>query len=202
MEDQELNDLLLQARPSASGDAEVIARQLAGETTSGHRKTAGRPRRRWRKRLIIPIGVGALALAGAGTVAAYQLSVPPFQTVPQGLERTTDGVPVKYRTDAGTRVSCQAFVEFRDVTDLQRKQVNAMITDTSWSGYGQRMYNQLPTKLRGADHGAMGEAVLNDLEQRALEAAPGTTLRANHGPTITGGAMSCSYPDGAPDDSN
>lgn len=200
MEDRELDALLLQARPSASEEATASARELASDIASGGRSGAGSRRCRWRRTVIVPLGIGALALAGAGTVTAYQLNVPPFQGLEPGLERTTHGVPFEYRTDAGTHVACQAFVEFRDVTDLQRKQINAMSTDTDWSGYGQQMYNALTLKQRSVQNGPgpTGDAVLADLDQRALRAAPGTTMHVDHGPTITGGAISCSYPDGAP----
>ncbi|TWP32748.1 hypothetical protein [Leekyejoonella antrihumi] len=135
-------------------------------------------------------------------MTAYQLSVPPFQSLEPGLQRTSHGVPFTYRTDSGTLVVCEAFVEFSGVTGRQRRQINAMVTDTSWAGYGQRTYNALPAKKRAVQDGPgpTGDAILNDLEQRALRAAPGTKLRAAQGPMVTGGAISCNYPNGAPRD--
>ncbi len=198
MDDHQLDALLLAARPDASADAETTSQCLAQEVRTGRGVRSGAVGRRWRSAVVIPVGVAALALTGAGTVTAYQLSIPPFVGLDPGVERTTEGVPVNFRTDDGTEISCQAFVEFRDVTDQQRQQINDMVRSTDWTGYGQRTYDALPPARRSMDTapGPIGGRVMPDLYQRALDAAPGTSLRSHDGdPTVTGGTIRCTYGD-------
>lgn len=146
------------------------------------------------------MGVGVLVLTGAGTTTAYRLSIPPFQGLEPGTERSIGGVPVNYQTDAGTLVSCVTFIESRGLEPRQRRQIDVMIRQTDWSGYGQRTYEALPSKDRAAQTGpgAVGDEVAEDLRRRAAAAAPGVTVGAEGGPTITGTATTCTYPDGAP----
>lgn len=189
MNDEELDQLLLQARPAASPAAQEEARRVAHTMTS---PTPARPVR-GRRRLALPVGVAAAALvAGAGTLTAYQLGVPPFQTLEPGLARS-HAVPVEWRTDAGTLVSCDAFLEFSDRDPEQRARINTMITDGDWDGYGQRLYDALPAADKDVQTGPgpVGQVVSRDLQRRALEASAGP---------VSGSAMSCTYPEGAPVD--
>lgn len=189
MNDLDLDRLLLQARPEVSTAAQEEARKLARAMTSPP------PRRplRSRRRFALPAGIAAAALlSGAGALTAYQLSVPPFQTLEPGLARS-HAVPVEWRTDADTLVSCDAFLEFSDQDPRQRDRINAMIAEGDWEDYGQKLYDA----LRAADKdvqtgpGPVGPVVLRDLERRAVEASAGP---------VAGGAMSCNYPEGAPAD--
>lgn len=208
MQDHELDDLLLQARRSVTAASADEARRLAlaaiGTTSEEPAPRSVRSdsslRRRGRLRAL-PIGIAAaLLLAGAGTLTAHQLSIPPFQTLEPGLVRSVDGVPLEFRTDSGTLVTCRAFLEFRGLSTAQAEQVNAMIAEGDWDGYGQELYDGLTADQRAVQEGPgpVGEAAMRDLETRALAAAPGTSLRQAEGPTITGGAISCDYPEGAP----
>lgn len=189
MNDQELDRLLLQARPEVSVAAQEEARKLARTTTSPPPRRSVRSRRR----LAIPVGLATAALvAGAGTLTAYQLGVPPFQTLEPGLARSY-AVPVEWRTDAGTLVSCDAFLEFSDQDPGQRDRINAMIAEGDWQGYGQQLYDALPAADKDVQTGPgpVGPVVSRDLARRAIEASAGP---------VTGGAMSCAYPEGAPAD--
>lgn len=172
---------------------------VAYEVAAQHRGSQ-RPRRSWvRPGLLVPVGLGALALTGAGTLAAYQLSIPPYVATEPGVERVSDPVPVNYRTDAGTRIDCLAYLEFRDVTPLQRRQINAISTD-DWSGYGQRIYDALPASHRAGQDGPdelLADHVDGDLYTRALMEAPGVEFRTSDGsPSIEGVTIRCTYPDG------
>ena len=200
MDDADLDLLLIQARPQVGPAAEGEARRVAHSITNS--PSLGIQGSRRRRGWVLPLAVGTVLLTGAGTLVAQQLSLPPFQTLDSGLSRSIDGVPVDYRTDAGTVVSCLAFVEFRDLTPTQEDQVNGFITDSNWEGYGQQMYDELPAADREVEmfSDAMGSVVVDDLQHRALEAAPGTKPPVADGPTITGGAMSCEYPEGLPSD--
>lgn len=117
-----------------------------------------------------------------------------------GVERVSNPVPVNYRTDAGRRIDCLAYLEFRDVTPLQRRQLDAMSANGDWSGYGQRMYDRLPAANRQAQDGPepmLADRVDDDLYTRALQAAPGVAFRTTDGtPSIVGATIRCTHPDG------
>lgn len=196
MDDRQLDTLLGRARPEVTSSAEQTARQLAEFVTAPHAGQRGQAgRRRWRRGARLPVAAAAAVLvAGGATVTAYQLGIPPFQTLDAGLARS-GAVPVEYRTDAGTLVSCQAFLEFREEDARTREAVNTMITEGDWADYGQRMYDALPPadRLVKTAPGPAGEAALEDLKRRALGAAlPAGDTR------ITGTSISCTYPEGPP----
>jgi hypothetical protein len=66
MHDEELNLLLDDARRDAAGPAILMSRLVAAEAVELH-QSKPTPRRRWKRAgVLIPIGVGALALTGAG----------------------------------------------------------------------------------------------------------------------------------------
>lgn len=188
MDERSLDDLLLQSRANISGDSEDAARALARDAVS--RELAATPtvrRRRAVGRVLIPTGAAVFALCAAGTVAAYQLSIPPFQTTEPGVQRTTGSVPVDYRLVSGRSAFCDAFVETRGASRIQRERIESMIGSTDWSGYGQRTYDALPQSAQSVSTapGPVGDVVLGELEDRARAAAPGVE--------VTGGAISCTY---------
>lgn len=188
MDEEALNALLTQSRTDISPDAEVTARAVARKVVSRELGQRGPVRPRWTaKRLLLPAGVAVLALTAAGTVAASQLSLPPFQTTEPGIQRVGRAVPVDYQLTSGGRVSCDAFVETRRASSGQLGRIEKMIASTDWSGYGQRTYAALPPAAQAVKDapGPVGDVVLNDLKRRALAVAPGTD--------VTGGAISCSY---------
>lgn len=200
MHDEELATLLERAKEPVSPGASTIAVRLATEVAEqrlGRRWTS----RSWaRKGILIPVGVGVVALSGAGTYAAYQLSIPPYVATEPGVARVSDPIPVNYRTDAGRRIDCLAYLEFRDVTAVQRERLNALSTNGDWSGYGQRIYDQLPEANRQVQDGPepmLADRVDADLYTRALKAVPGVGFRTGDGtPSIEGATIRCTYPDG------
>lgn len=184
--DAALTDLVLHARDAARTD----------------RARSGLSRR---KRWTVPLVVGGVvALTGAGTAAAYQLGVPPFQTADAGTQRTTTGIAVDYVNYRQRSVHCLAFIEFADVSAAQRRQINAFAADTNWSGYGQRIINAFPPAERTTleqDERAL-DAIWPDLTRRTLLAVPGLRDTTSSGvPRVTGSALSCTDKggqDGAP----
>lgn len=188
MDEGALDELLLQSRANISGNVEATARALARDTVTRELVATQPVRRRWTTmRILFPTGAAALALTAAGTVAAYQLSIPPFQTTEPGIQRTTRSVPVDYQLASGRFASCDAFVETRDASTTQLDQIEAMIASTDWTGYGQRTYAALPESAQAVTTapGPVGDVVLGDLKKRARAAAPGAE--------VTGGAISCTY---------
>lgn len=188
MNDDELDALLLRARAGVSRNAEATARVLARETVVRELGGTRRARGRWSTwRVLLPTGAAVLALTAAGTVAAAQLNIPPFQTTEPGIQRIYRAVPVDYQLTSGRRASCDAFVETRGASGAQLRRIEAMIASTNWAGYGQRTYAQLPAGARAVTTapGPIADVVLSDLKKRALAAAPGSD--------VTGGAISCSY---------
>lgn len=157
-----------------------------------------RPRRRW----VVPWVVGGVVvLAGAGTTAAYQLSVPPFQTLEQGVERTASGIPVDYINYRDRPVHCEAFIEFTEVTDQQRQQINTLATETDWTGYGQRLVDSIPATERDNiddESTALSRALDADLVERTLRTVPALDAPdpTADGPRLTGSSLSCTQPGG------
>lgn len=167
---------------AALTDVVVHAREIARTD----RASSGLPRRRrWAAPLVVG---GVVALTGAGTTAAYQLSVPPFQGLDAGTERTTTGIPVDYVNYRHRSVHCLAFIEFADVSAAQRQQINALAAGTHWGGYGQRIINTVPASKRTTleqDVRAL-DALGPDLTRRAVAALLArplmcTVMRPQHG---------------------
>lgn len=200
MHDEELTALLERAKKHVSPAASTIGGRLAAEVAERQLGRRWSPRGWARKGILIPVGIGVLAFVGAGTYAAYQLTIPPYVATGPGVERVSDPIAVNYRTDAGRRIDCLAYLEFRDVTPIQRRQLNAMSTNGNWSGYGQRIYDRLPAANRQVQDGPeqlLGDRVFVDLYAHALKAAPGVAFRTHDGtPSIEGGTIRCTYPDG------
>jgi len=182
--------------------AVLLSREVASEVAQI--AVQRRPRHRfWRIGVLAPVGLSLVALTGAGTYAAYQLSVPPFVETGPGVERVSKPVPIEFVTDSGLRVSCGWWAEFRNVTRLQRDQLDAMATNRDWRGYGQRIYDELPArnrKVRDWPGETFGKRIEEDLASRALAAAPGLTRgSASSGEedaVLTGSTIRCEYPDG------
>ncbi len=195
-------DTLLRPPPGPVVPADVVT-NLVTATHAQTRLEAGSTRQRSGRgacRWTVPVLLaGVFALTAAGTTSAYLLGVPPFQTLESGVERTTTGIPVDYTNYRGRPVHCLAFIEFADVTPLQRRQINDLTTSTDWTGYGQRIINTSPVTTRttlGDDNHAL-ESLGPDLTRRTLANVPGLTGRpAPHEPRVTGHSLSCTGPGG------
>lgn len=201
MQDLELDDLLRRSAPAPPAEADeaavLLARQMRGVATGAE---ALGPRSRSRPSLIATAAVaGALALTGAGTVTAYQLSIPPFQTLEDGVGRTVAGVPVDYRNSVGRQVRCLAFIEYRHLDAAQRNELEEVVRDGRWQGYGQRVLDRLavPGASPEAQNAAIIEAVHDDLWGAAKSAVPSMAyMRPSDGPVYAGSSMSCAEPGG------
>jgi hypothetical protein len=199
MHDDDLDLLLDATRKDASGLAAALSREVAAEIAAEHRARST-TRRRWlRAGVLVPVGAGVLAVMGAGTYAAYQLSVPPYAATEPGVERVDQPISVGYRTDAGTLLDCDLYLEFRDVTAAQRVSLNALSKDAMWQGFGQRVYGSLPERNRAVQDGPeplWADHVDKRVYAEALRAVPGLTFHGPAGaPSLEGSTTRCEYPD-------
>ena len=141
-----------------------------------------------------------MAVLGAGTYAAYQLSIPPFVGLEPGVERVTEPIAVDYRTDAGTVLDCDLYLKFRDVTPEQRLSLNELSKDPMWRGFGQRIYDSLPAKNRAVQDGPeelWTVRVDARVYAEALDSTPGLTFHGPPGsPSLQGSTTRCEYPEG------
>lgn len=192
MNDEELDRLLADARPTPSHQAMLTAQRLARQTASG-----GRSRRR--VQLLALCSVGVLGLAGAGSLAAHQLGIPPYQTIETGSHRAT--TPITFRNPdapAGSGTgTCQLFLEWRGTTGEQDKALNAFIRDTQWGPLPDRL--GLPTD---ASQSMVSAAVYEFAEGRIVAAIPEIKSRAHTEVKVahlTGHATTCVGPE-APSD--
>jgi len=198
-EDDELGDVLRRSAPAVSEQAVESARLVARQSrgVSAGASPLGRRRPRWH--VAAAVGVGAVLLAGAGSVTAYQLGVPPFQTLEEGLGRARVGVPVVYENSLGRTVECTAFIEYRDLDADQRAAVDDVAADDRWQGYGQRVLDDLNIPQAGpeAQNTAVLDVVAEDLWVAAREAVPGLSRDPQaSGPRFAGWSASCAGPGG------
>lgn len=195
MTDPDLDDLLRQSAASPSEEARATSVELAREIRD---EVSGafplRRRRRSVGRTAIAAAAAVVALTGAGTLAAYQLSIPPFQTLDDGVERARTGIPVDYVDSAGRAVECLAFIEYRNLSTDQRAAVETASRDSGWQGYGQRVLDDLdiPVASPEEQYDALSEVVHDDLWRAAREAVPGLVYMSDSdGPVFAGTSMSC-----------
>lgn len=206
MDDADLDDLLRQSAPTPSAAAKDTAVLLARQSRGAHAGAAppdrGRPVRRHRRWLVAGVAAGALTLTGAGTLTAYQLSVPPFQTLERGVGRTATGIPVIYTNSLDRTVKCLAFIEYRNLNASQRAALNQVVTSARWDGYGQRALDalDLPDASPQTQNVAITGVVEQDLWQAAHTAIPTMVFmqpRQDYdGPVFNGYSMSCANPGG------
>lgn len=200
LNDQGLDDLLCLSAPAPSQAAGATAVQLAREVRDEVAGAVPIRRPRWtRGRIALGGAAAVVALTGAGSVAAYQLSIPPFQTLEEGVERATTGVQVTYTNSLGREVECLAFIEFRNLTPEQRDAIEDASQPDEWDGYGQRVLDHLnlPNASPERQNYAIGEVVHKDLWEAAHAAVPGMVyMRDSEGPVFAGSSMSCANPGG------
>lgn len=158
-----------------------------------------RGRRRKRGRIALYATGAVLALTGAGTVSAYQLSIPPFQTLEEGVGRTSTGIPVTYVNSLGRQVQCLAFIEYRNLTGEQRDAIDEAARSHEWDGYGQRVLDDLDLSHASVQRqsDAISDVVHQDLWAAARTAVPSMVyMRDSDGPVFAGSSMSCAGPGG------
>lgn len=202
MNDEQLDDLLHRSSVVPSRAARATAVQLTREVRD---EVAGavpfRRRRPARIRMVVGAVAAVVALTGAGTLAAYQLSVPPFQTLEDvaGVGRATTGIPINYTNSLGREVQCLAFIEYRNLTTDQRAAIEHASRADHWQGYGQRVLDDLdiPSASPERQNSAIFDVVGDDLWSAARKAVPGMSYMNNSdGPVYYGTSMSCANPGG------
>jgi hypothetical protein len=99
-----LDRLLAATATPLRPEALAAARELAAVTRSAV-DVSQSPRRRGR--LLLAVAAGVVLLSGAGTVTAYQLSIPPFQGLPEGISRIGPPIIADYDGMDGRRHRCQ-----------------------------------------------------------------------------------------------
>lgn len=186
MTDDELDDLLGPGNNEISLEAAAIARDLA-------RTTFGRQPKLTRRRAVVISAVAILGLAAAGPLDQFLLSIPPFQSLEDGLHRAATGVPYSYVAPDGRVADCLAFVETRGTSERTRAELEGWLAGTDWSSYGHELALTLasPHPPEASQISTIDDAVLDDLPQRAANAL-GISYQGPE-PTVTGGATNCTY---------
>ena len=199
--DTELDALLRDSASAPSQVAIAAAVALSREHQATVRSASGRLRRRNSPAWVVSgAAVAVLSLTAAGSVAAYQLGIPPFQTTDPGTTRTVTGIPVNYRNSLDREVDCLAFIEYRNLTPRQEKALDDLTRSSQWRGYGQRLLDRLaiPEATALEQNLAISDAVPDDLLIAAQKAVPGLAFKVKtKGPLFTGSSMSCANPGGA-----
>lgn len=200
MSEIDLDELLRGAAPRPPRDADATALQLAREVRSQSLGvTPLRPRRRSRLRTTAVVATAAVALSAAGTISAYQLSIPPFQTLEDGVERADTAIEVDYTNSLDRKVECLAFIEYRHLDSNQQAAIEQVSADDRWDGYGQRVLNQLaiPNSSPEAQNEAISRVLGEDLWEAASTAIPGMVkMEDSDGPVFNGYSFSCANPGG------
>lgn len=198
MNDVDLDELLRSSAPVPSATAQELAIELARELeTAPVAATVPGVRRRRRKQLATAAAAMLLLTAGT-TVAAYQLSVPPFQTLPEGLQRAEHGIPITYTNSLGREVECLLFIETRNLDEGQRAVIEELARDPRWEGYGERVLadqGMAESPPLEQNH-AVSDALTVDVEIAVEKVLPEIALATDRrGPAYNGYAFSC--PEGA-----
>jgi hypothetical protein len=191
MNDAELDGLLGRTAGPLTVRARTTARDMA--VRSRFQVAERRPRRRLsRRRLTILAAVVGGAVLTAGTsLAAYQLSIPPFQTVPQGIQRATNPVAIDFNRVDGVQLHCLVFLEFRHLSAHEYQRVDRFIATNDWSGFGQRLDSHgvaARAQTPEAETDAVFDAMSTMLYREVSQVLPGLVLQrdeAGH-PTYSG----------------
>ena len=196
MDDKELDELLGRVTTSLASSVSIEVSNLVDATREQTRpRRAGR--RTWSQSLVWGgVAAGAILLTAGASVVAAQMSIPPFQGIEDGLQRTTTAIPVDYVESDGHEVRCLAFMEFRNLDAAADSEVEHFIKVTDWAGFGQGLFDSAKanaTQSRTATY-QLGTLVDAALYENAAKVLPGL----HRGPSITtdvtfnGSSMSCS----------
>ncbi len=194
MDEQELDTLLQRSAPQPTDHAVRIARLMATQTTE-----AGRSRRPRRRMVLAAVGGVALLATGAGTITAYDLSIPPFVAKDADTVRIRPGIPVDYTNSLGRRVECLAFMDFKHLSPSQQTELNKIPSDSTWVGYGDRVLSRLdlPDASPEAQNEAIFDRVADDLWRHARQAVPELVhMGDSDGPLFEAATLSCAGPGG------
>lgn len=199
MNESDFDELLVSSAPTLSKAAGATALLLVNEVAGANGDGARRHQARRRRTVLIAAAAAAVALSAGGTIAAYELSIPPFQTLETGVGRTHAGIPVNYTNSLGRTVECQAFIEYRNLDDAEQAAIERVASSKRWQGYGQRVLDDLrmPKASPQAQNEAIVDAAQDDLWQAAHEAVPSMVfMHPSSGPVFNGYAVSCPKPGG------
>jgi hypothetical protein len=145
MKDHELDELLCLGAAPPPVAAVAAATELADRTRAGadELRVDARPdkrRRWWRRRLVLAAGLmaGVVVLSAGTSLTAHQLSIPPFQTVPDGVQRASVPIPLDYQRADGGSIRCQVFMEFQNLGRTQLRRIDDAVAGQDWSPERQR----------------------------------------------------------------
>ena len=170
MNDAELDELLSASIAPLPVLASHEAASLAMASMPLRLRRGRMPRPRW---LVPVIVAGSLALTGAASITAYQLSVWPWVAIPTGHVRTIP-IPVDFTTDDGHVESCRAYVELRNAGDGDLTALNDSIGDHDWTGFGQQLYDTGAPVMEDPDgESRVGDELLPALIAFTKAAIPG-----------------------------
>jgi hypothetical protein len=133
MNDLDLDELLAESIAPLPAPMTREARTMAAATKPARIRRGRMPRPRW---LIPMIFACSVALTGAASLTAVQLSVWPWVSLPEGFDRTVR-IPVEYTTDEGHVEVCGAYIELRNASASDLAALNAAIDARDWEGFGQ-----------------------------------------------------------------
>lgn len=125
-----------------------------------------------------------------------QLNLPPFQGLEPGVQRVQQAIPVDYTTDVGEAVRCEAFLEFRNLTEDQVDAARDYVAQRDWTGFGQRTYDMARrtagTSAPDPVDRVMGEILDREFTEAAEDAVPAASRAIDAtGPAINGWRMAC-----------
>ena len=174
LSEDHLDRLLAATATPLRPEAQAAARELATMTRSAADVS---PRPRVGRRRLVAVAAGAVLLSGAGTVTAYQQSIPPFQGLPEGISRIGPPIIAEYDGVNGQRHRCQVFPEFVNLTPAQDRTARAWARRQDWTGYGDRLAARFSTTTPAGEEEQLFDAVDHDLRARfAEQMVPGVAL--------------------------
>lgn len=166
--DDDLDRLLDAAAPRVGPEPFAAAEELArlSRQAADEEVAARRPRRR--RRVLAAVAIAAV-LSGAGTVTAYELSIPPFQSLDPGLFRLRPAIVIDYPIGGGALRRCEAFPEFINLTDAQETTARRWAEDRDWTGYGATLADRARAVRGVVDEESVMDAFAADLRGRLVE---------------------------------
>jgi hypothetical protein len=146
--DDDLDRLLDRAATTPPRNARVDA-ALAALLTEAREHV---PPRKGRGIKLVAVAVG-LAIAGAlvagTTMSTVWLQIPPFQELPAGWSRTTEYIPIEWVSVAGEVERCRMYLELERARPGDIDALDAAIVEHDWDGFGQALYDSIPSAPTG-----------------------------------------------------
>ena len=207
MDDAELDDLMARTAEPLTARTRAATVELAERSRlqlvepqprgfrSLRRRSPGRRPARWLTIAAAVLG-GAVVLTAGTSLAAYQLSIPPFQDIPDGIQRLTNPVPVDFDRVDGVHLHCLVFLEFRHLSTQDYQRMDSFIATSDWSLFGQRLDSHGPAaqaRTPAAESDALFDSIDRVLYHQASRVISGLVLRHDvpgH-PTYAGYGASC-----------